>query len=1328
MKLDSVTKQTLLHHAEEIHRKYLALDFMRSKEVCQYSMNDSDSRTLLELCRESIDRNNFKQEIWIADKSYELTLSCQKNSTFAVTLARPLADPSVSTKAPNKYTDRETATLLAQQTFVLDRDSSAVRLDADSVIGGPGKIELYRTHLVTLNNIIQKIRREEDVSAMLVALATGTGKTFVQALWMHILYRAKLTGIFTMPDHLVTQFCSDMRRLLADDVVERIQVVRGIDAKMPDLQTPGQIIVASSKYLLDHHYDALLAAPTDHTFITVDEQHVVMRYERQKIRLFTLSEKFLALFLTATPTRETYEFAGSKPVAIMSPGQKQQANQGHLPVVKPLRASFMLDLNRKHTSKWKSKIFNELMMRLGNLVFKDVSSSSRTVIDQLPFQIFVDAEETNLRWGVQVPMARKMLCLIDDNDSLVNFFHEWHKKPDSSENKFPMVYHEGDLSPNGGAGTLLASNKDAITDLIDAEHDAIWQSQCAGLSEAAADRLKSIAQRGLLQQVCSNMFHYLVEYVLMDITEMSQIEQNQRRKKSLPDFVKLVRKKAQIRTQDYYAEKLTPEIGYEATQDIAPLLTAISRQMPALPEDNYVQFCDNWFLDQDIYTTVCDKGGYFFQSKFEAYTKKYQVISVMAGMQDAETPIVDSQPFSHMEQEESAAFEEGHLSSTAKKRPRGSIEQLAGLMGAPVKDIFFKPQYSQTLTEDMADQLFKYGFVGCYVSNKKSIGFNDPNLHTVMSVIEHNLAMNNSPRIQIQSTGRLRGLDDTQKPAYIHVLGRSVQPQFDLALLEQEDYYPDYFKAQARYDEAYTDFLGEELTDKLMLAYFQHKKADGSINKKQLKRDILKLIASSLRALNAKNNFDVHLSRTQMSRVIAKAMDKIEEEIARIQHPYPIASVIRAFISTFQSSFSLFNYRENARIAKQLSQHEKSLSDTPVASPDKTYLKIIRATKLEKITAQAAVILELSACAKQKLAMIETAIDTSREIYLQEGASNRIFIDTPFSWRVFARSLNWDKVADLAIGHLVPILFHPEMLLNANMLIGQLQEEDLALIFKSSGQSSEEAQASAQRMLLFVDILRTKDSARLKDKFMTMPNMDDSFDANTLPAKRLLQDFFSLVEEITACFCHYHRCTITGGEAFDDEGALVSTGSLDSNARLLRLVSADLRAIRLPYRKNELGASLALGAVQGAGKTSRISAAANTSTIEALQEVKADILRPLWWQIKVSRLQYTFVSGLKNLFFAIKDLGLRLWDGLKALAQWVHDCRTSPAPDQQMKAAIDPKPVYEFARRINRLRPLNATEANEQDCPEDMVVGLEHDLEEILPSSPEEERGSCSMT
>ena len=324
-----------------------------------------------------------------------------------------------------------------------------------------------------------------------------------------------------------------------------------------------------SERLLDKHYQELLAADSQRTFLAFDEQHLIMKEERRRVRLIELAKQKLSMFLSATPNQETYQLCGNKPVAIMSSGQKQEAGQGQFPELISHHAKNITDRNQLKDYKFWTldfwfTILKSVLLRLTNAIQEEYSSSAVSLVEDLPFFLQEKEEEANPRWRVQIPAARKMLCIIDDNETLVNFCYALQANRDRRD-----IYHDGNVVDRGDVASFFGI-PDAETLIIRQYMDDKEAQHRQLLADKGID--KHYKHTSLPERLESNIFHNLVEYVLTDITGLDEIEHNRLRKQDMNAFVDLVLKKYQLRTADYYQEKLKKAIDPEGARVIGALL------------------------------------------------------------------------------------------------------------------------------------------------------------------------------------------------------------------------------------------------------------------------------------------------------------------------------------------------------------------------------------------------------------------------------------------------------------------------------------------------------------------------------------------------------------------------------------------------------------------------------------------------------------------------------------------------------------------------------------------------------------------------------------
>ncbi|NKB46218.1 MAG: DEAD/DEAH box helicase, partial [Legionellales bacterium] len=1106
-----VNKELLLTSARSVYLSYAALHFFKTRSLNEGKSLFNSCLDIIKEREESKSTSNAPDSIIIDGQLYKLTINATDNDSFQVTLEANSESKSSDSdheslvKKIRDYSDCEVAELLASQPLTIKRTPSGQYTATNQLmghtIGGPGKIDLYTTHLVTLHNIITKIDSEEDITNLLVALATGSGKTYVQALWMLVLTTSGNHGVFAIPDKLVKQFQDDLRRLLPDALVDGIDVIREDDDhsdhllnSLSEKTASAKLIVASSERLLDGHYQKLLNADSERIFLSFDEQHLIMQTERRRVRLLELSKKRLSMFLTATPNEETYKLSGCRPVAIMSSGQKQEAGQGQFPELYMRQARNMGDRNKLRTYRfWRSEFWrnlkNSLLLKVMGTIEPDRSSAASSMVETLPFHIQKNQQNmsdstSSLRWGMEVPAARKILCLIEDgnkgNESLINLCYALGLKVSDIRKQLKIqrsraykvetdlevqidklkrreqlrnVYVDGNVRDREEVEDFLEfppiewhvteCDKQAREQQLGEDISAIQsddtsshqakQSEDKKENDEVARLQTHLSKTSLLQHLKSSIFHNLIEYVLMDITELDEIDHNQLRKKNFDIFYQMVIDKYEQRNIDYYQKKLAGKIGAQTLEritlikDISELLTFLSNEIQILirsdREQDLKDFIDNWPLSgNQQFKTLKEPESCSskiqeneFIKRFAAYADKYAMVAVMTNMGDSETPIADSQPFAGMIEDNYRLYDEdtGILSERAKQRPHTSLETL----NPEIRETAFRPDYLSGLSEETCDVLFRLGFIGMYVSNKKTEGFNDPHLHTVISIAEQTASSTNNPSKAVQGMGRNRGLDDQIKPAYFQFSGRDEKPIFNLHNLKLNDYYPRLFRARKRHNKHALKQIGKEVEQKIMVWIDQHLKKDQTLDPEHLKRQVLKYVTKALREINNQNGHRIKYSRVHLAKVIKYTMQKIDKTIDRLKHPHRLSLMARSLGSVlYFMSYCRYSlkrifptlkliYHSWARkintVSDQLKRIKAQLAGRqPQAMEDRqfqraidtVYTKIIRKLSFKEVTKYSLSMLEIKHWLFSRISpsALETLIAKDLEYYLKTDVVEKL--------------------------------------------------------------------------------------------------------------------------------------------------------------------------------------------------------------------------------------------------------------------------------------------------------------------------------------------------
>ncbi len=454
MKLTDSLRAKLLNSSKAIYQAYTALHFSKEPLFKEGQSNKS----LETIISEAINSGKFDDPLTIQDQnnSYQIQINQGPDNTYQIIFINQLLS-DLKVEEHTKYNQGQKIEIMAGQKFRAKKDkkgnfSLGLELSLENNqsfnLGGPNKYDLYPEHLSTLFNIQKHIQKEGDVPSMLIALATGAGKTFVQAVWIMVLKHAGLAGIFAVPNQLVEQFKQDLKNLLPDEMVEEIKTIEenkpnkeGVKA-LESLKTKPEIIVASYEELLDRHYDTLNSF--NEIALSFDEQHLVIEKEKREIQLTQLADKNLTMLLTATPNQKTYELCGKKPVAYMSSKQKADANHGLFPNLEFVEAT-NLDDRDKMVSDNQISLLDQMHLGFANSFLEQRTSPILDLFEKFQFdnkayhfkKLAPEGDENfhKLRWTYQPPTSRKMLCIVDNNEELINLNNAINKTDEWGDQK-----------------------------------------------------------------------------------------------------------------------------------------------------------------------------------------------------------------------------------------------------------------------------------------------------------------------------------------------------------------------------------------------------------------------------------------------------------------------------------------------------------------------------------------------------------------------------------------------------------------------------------------------------------------------------------------------------------------------------------------------------------------------------------------------------------------------------------------------------------------------------------------------------------------------------
>jgi Type III restriction enzyme, res subunit len=305
-KLSKEAKNRLITNAESVYFGYLRLEFLNNHPI----KIGNETTTLANYIKEKVLNNQQLNPTIIPLGKRNIKVAVTDEGKVILTSINDITTSHTNTiiqkkiKSLTEYNDDDIAELLLGSYTLHDNKTFSTEIKGQNSksyeIGGTNKISLYRLHISNLGRIIQHLRSPHSDKNMLVSLTTGSGKTFTQALWIMVLYMSQVNGVFALPSQrLFSQFQDDLRRLIPDAMLKEIQ----------DPQSSITIDVAENILLKEEQFAKLSALDPKNTLISFDEAHLLALKENLFVKAKALADKFINLYLTATPTPALYKIA-----------------------------------------------------------------------------------------------------------------------------------------------------------------------------------------------------------------------------------------------------------------------------------------------------------------------------------------------------------------------------------------------------------------------------------------------------------------------------------------------------------------------------------------------------------------------------------------------------------------------------------------------------------------------------------------------------------------------------------------------------------------------------------------------------------------------------------------------------------------------------------------------------------------------------------------------------------------------------------------------------------------------------------------------------------
>ncbi|MBS0289612.1 MAG: DEAD/DEAH box helicase family protein [Proteobacteria bacterium] len=1031
--------RSLIDSAALVYKGYivlnLATDPSHANRNPAFKINGK-KQTLLDCIQQMQDKRINKETINVDNQNYTIEINATNKIILTKLTKETLITESNLEKPLNEYNFSDLVTLTQSYPLSIEKNpelvlSTVIRKNTKEIklggkdVNGENKIDLYLLHISNLWLIYQHLSQGANPHA-LIAMATGSGKSFTQALMFLVLYISNIKGIFTVPTQaLANQLKKDFARILPKTMVDEIA------------QFSQEAALTENYYIATHEniflekwttFKQKFIDNSERIYICVDEEHEAMKEEVLAKRIKIASNFHSFMFLSATPTKLSYDISGQKSVVKLSMQEKKALGLNkdvHLvkTTAKTLQqrlATVQQDALKRRSMFYRtnSSLRERLIAAregldnfLANISMKFIdmiSTPSYSVAHDYFHQAYIEFKQKQpsdpyyidprvlnvknaseikrlLKYNVSQMLDENALILADKIDTIVNLSNLLQKNDNdvfTMGNKVSRARIYEFFGLSNVDETFLQKIKNGIYSL----RDNYYTKYLADNGINALQTNDLIDKNIEINQMSSNkVIHGIVDNALLFITGFDLHKLDRERFNNIKDLTKLVSSKlkdasAVTAIKQTLQETLNKELGHELGRIVSNEIQSMISHLQAKTNE-LEMYIENWHFDYKLNAQLRD---YIKANKnTQQFIENYQNVFLFNQIESNEIEIIDNRPFKGFTQ----TTESIHQSSNKLKRKLTTMESLDD----KANFYSYKPNYLNC-TEAQVDSLFKRKLIGNYITNKKVFGFNDLNLQHVVHFIESDVEKFNEADYLIQSYGRNRGLNPVRDPFYTIINGNGVNVTFDLSHMDRDDYFPTFFKAQEAFLKKKSQNIRLEIASELKKWIEKNNDIYGRVPHEKIQEHCFDLIIDKFEEIYKRNSFDFDKTRLQMRHILLDVYDELYHESSRLKEllkPSVSNKIILFILRNLSFAyFAIFakKYKDafNTAAQAELTNAGDRISATSL------YIKILKNYSYEFVTEKRAIAKKIDIAMNKEMLKVAKFINAKPYQFMSEQGKSLI--------------------------------------------------------------------------------------------------------------------------------------------------------------------------------------------------------------------------------------------------------------------------------------------------------------------------------------------------
>lgn len=979
--ISATKKKTIITSAQAAYSSYLLLDLCsnhyyanRQKSFRINKKTDSFKDFVVQCIQKAGGAQEMTQAFTLNNKKYTLKLTLI-NGDWQVNIEGQVGIKKLTIKPLNETTPEEFIYLVQQHPLTITQDNSgdykfATQIKTNGKVvtiggkdkAGQGKVDLYQLHINNLYAMVKNLSSSNPNLHMLIAMTTGSGKSYTQALWFLIMHLADYSCVFTAPkDNLVTQLKADFCKLLPDEVTKDLQENAAPGHKKPfySVTTYSKLLMKDWSTLFDNNDKAIYSD----LFFSFDEEHEAAETELFKKRIQVLTQHHAALFLSATPSKVAYQLCGGKPLITLSKKDKEKLGIAKSAVSVKIQAEPAKMVGKTRLDRLILSFVDAIEKHRVSAAHTYLNSSETAVsfrAEHDPFYVKVTDNSPEslrrlVRWNMHCPIGDKALILTSNHDQMVNLstaLHAGERYAYKRGNRVSRqnVYNFFQLGPN--LDKLSFDEQSEQRRHLRRDYFAHYiKDKAKQTNQAEIDAFinKHVSLEGTNEFLTFRIYHGVIENTLIFLTGFDSARLDHDRFHDLNGLMQLVTEKinalkyngvlsSSLIEQQIVAQLRQDKIPLSIAQKIAEMMVQVIKKLDEdsvslKPEDKQA-IIDNWQLDKECHQ-IC--AGLLFRDN--SFVERFKTVFLMKGMGKTATPVQDNKPFFKLNEHADTLRDYKPAKEAPLKHKLSTLEALDDT----TQQYHYTADYGDNeLTPAVVDTLFRKRLIGAYITSERSTGFNDPDLqHTALLLDTHD-DLNNPDKIT-QSAGRNRGLRPAQQPYFALIQDENVQAAFDPALLDKANYFPDLFTARKKHHKATVKRLGKLMAAEIQAWIETALTPYGEINPNALQEKCRDIMLTEFDKIYKANGHNFKKAQKEFTGILQDTYYALYASAKTLNKSYELAFSARVIAFILNLITGIWYSSVTRSSAKAFKKACKELTiQSPELKPELTYMHLVQ--------------------------------------------------------------------------------------------------------------------------------------------------------------------------------------------------------------------------------------------------------------------------------------------------------------------------------------------------------------------------------------------------